>query len=133
MGEVFQLAINTKTGKSGVETALTILHAGGKFCGGGYKVSGGLHGVGVSVVNALSNRLVVMIHQNGKTFRQEYAKGVPTAPLKAIGTSNNTGTEITFYPDDSIFETVNFNYETIIDRLRHQAYLTKGVRTINKR
>jgi DNA gyrase subunit B len=95
---------NTKTGKSGVETALTILHAGGKFGGGGYKVSGGLHGVGVSVVNALSSRLVVTVYQEGKIFQQEYALGVPQTELKAIGKSERTGTEITFYPDASIFE-----------------------------
>lgn len=120
---------HTGTGKSGVETALTILHAGGKFGGGGYKVSGGLHGVGVSVVNALSTRLVVNVYQNGKEYQQEYAIGIPQTPLKVVGKSNRTGTQITFYPDASIFETVKFNYDTIIDRLRHQAYLTKGIRT----
>ncbi|MGH7238037.1 MAG: ATP-binding protein, partial [Candidatus Saccharimonadales bacterium] len=120
---------NTKTGKSGVETALTILHAGGKFGGGGYKVSGGLHGVGVSVVNALAKRLIVTVYQNGKTFRQEYAFGAPTTKLEIIGQSDRTGTQVTFYPDDTIFETCEFNYDTILDRLRHQAYLTKGVRT----
>ena len=118
-----------KTGKTGVEVALTILHAGGKFGGGGYKVSGGLHGVGVSVVNALSNKLIVSVYQNGKIFRQEYAKGVPQTKLEIVGTTNKNGTEITFYPDDTIFEAITFNYDTIIDRLRHQAYLTKGVRT----
>jgi DNA gyrase subunit B len=117
------------TGKSGVETALTILHAGGKFGGGGYKVSGGLHGVGVSVVNALSTRLIVTVYQNGKMYRQEYAIGVPQGELKVVGKSDKTGTEITFYPDASIFETTKFDYETILDRLRHQAYLTKGIRT----
>ncbi len=120
---------NSKTGKSSVETALTILHAGGKFGGGGYKVSGGLHGVGVSVVNALSTKLTVVVHQNGKTFQQEYERGIPKTGLVAVGKTDQTGTEITFYPDDTIFETVNFNYDTILDRLRHQAYLTKGVRT----
>ena len=118
-----------KTGKSGVETALTILHAGGKFGGGGYKVSGGLHGVGVSVVNALSTRLIVKVYQEGKIFEQEYALGVPTTELKVVGKSDRVGTEITFYPDVGIFESTEFNYETILDRLRHQAYLTKGVRT----
>jgi len=118
-----------KTGKSGVETALTILHAGGKFGGGGYKVSGGLHGVGVSVVNALSTRLIATVYQNGNVYRQEYALGVPQTELKVIGKSDRTGTEITFYPDNSILETVVFNYDTILDRLRHTAYLTKGVRT----
>ncbi|HEY1835198.1 MAG TPA: DNA topoisomerase (ATP-hydrolyzing) subunit B [Candidatus Saccharimonadales bacterium] len=120
---------NTKTGKSGVEMALTILHAGGKFGGGGYKVSGGLHGVGVSVVNALSTRLIATIYQNGKIFRQEYALGIPQTELKTIGKTDRTGTEITFYADGSILEDPKFSYETILDRLRHQAYLTKGIRT----
>lgn len=121
--------IHPKTGKSTVETVLTVLHAGGKFGGGGYKVSGGLHGVGVSVVNALSTRLVVTVHGDGKVFQQEYATGVPQGDLKVVGKSDRTGTEIIFYPDGSIFETTKFSYETILDRLRHQAYLTKGVRT----
>jgi DNA gyrase subunit B len=120
---------HAKTGKSGVETALTILHAGGKFGGGGYKVSGGLHGVGVSVVNALSRSLIATIYQNGKIYQQEYAFGAPQTELKTIGQSDRTGTEITFYPDGSILETVVFDYETILDRLRHAAYLTKGTRT----
>jgi DNA gyrase subunit B len=121
--------IHPKTGKSTVETVLTVLHAGGKFGGGGYKVSGGLHGVGSSVVNALSTRLLVRIFREGKEFFQEYETGVPKADLKVVGKSNLTGTEITFYPDSTIFETTDFNYDTILDRLRHQAYLTKGVRT----
>lgn len=120
---------HAKTGKSGVETALTILHAGGKFGGGGYKVSGGLHGVGVSVVNALSSKLVVSVFQKGNTYRQEYALGVPKTSLEVVGKSDKTGTEITFYPDAGIFEMVDFDYDTILGRLRHQAYLTKGVRT----
>ncbi len=121
--------VHPKTGKSTVETVLTVLHAGGKFGSGGYKVSGGLHGVGVSVVNALSTRLVVKVHRDGKIYAQEYERGVPKADLKPDGKTDKTGTEITFYADDTIFESINFNYETIIDRLRHQAYLTKGVRT----
>ncbi|HEU4966931.1 MAG TPA: DNA topoisomerase (ATP-hydrolyzing) subunit B [Candidatus Saccharimonadales bacterium] len=120
---------NSKTGKSGVETALTILHAGGKFGGGGYKVSGGLHGVGVSVVNALSTKLIATIYQNGRIYRQEYALGVPQTDLKVVGKTDRTGTEITFYPDRSILEVTTFNYETILGRLRHAAYLTKGIRT----
>lgn len=128
-GRGIPTGVHTGTGKSGVETALTILHAGGKFGGGGYKVSGGLHGVGVSVVNALSTRLIVTVYQNSKIYRQEYAIGVPQGELKVVGKSNKTGTEITFYPDASIFETIKFDYETILDRLRHQAYLTKGIRT----
>jgi DNA gyrase subunit B len=118
-----------KTKKSGVETALTILHAGSKFGGGGYKVSGGLHGVGVSVVNALSERLTVTVYQNGNSYRQEYSRGVPQTKLEEVGKSDQTGTEITFYPDKTIFDDLEFDYDTILDRLRHQAYLTKGVRT----
>jgi DNA gyrase subunit B len=121
--------IHPKTGKSTVETVLTVLHAGGKFGGGGYKVSGGLHGVGSSVVNALSTNLTVRVHRGGKLFEQHYEIGAPKSDLKAIGKSDKTGTEITFYPDASIFETTAFNYDTILDRLRHAAYLTKGVRT----
>ncbi len=121
--------IHPKTGKSTVETVLTVLHAGGKFENQAYKVSGGLHGVGVSVVNALSTRLIVDVHQAGKLYRQEYERGVPKADLAVVGKTDKTGTEITFYPDDTIFETTKFNYDTILDRLRHQAYLTKGVKT----
>ncbi len=119
-----------KTGKSTVETVLTVLHAGGKFGGGGYKVSGGLHGVGVSVVNALSAKLIIRVYRDGKAFEQTYALGAPINELKVTGKSDQTGTDITFYPDPSIFkETTTFSYETIIDRLRHAAYLTKGIRT----
>jgi DNA gyrase subunit B len=118
-----------KTGKSGVETALTILHSGSKFGGGGYKVSGGLHGVGVSVVNALSSRLIAKVYQNGNVYQQEYALGIPQTELKIVGKSDLSGTEITFYPDSSIFETTEFSYETILDHLRHSAYLTKDVLT----
>jgi DNA gyrase subunit B len=121
--------IHPKTGKSTVETVLTVLHAGGKFGGGGYKVSGGLHGVGSSVVNALSNKLIVTVDLNGKRFQQVYEKGVPQADLKVIGKSTGSGTTIEFYPDDTIFETTRFSYDTILDRLRHSAYLTKGIRT----
>lgn len=121
--------IHPKTGKSTVETVLTVLHAGGKFGGGGYKVSGGLHGVGVSVVNGLSEKLNVTVFRDGKIFEQEYAKGAPLADLKQTGKTDKTGTEITFYADTSIFESVEFNYETILDRLRHAAYLTKGIHT----
>lgn len=120
---------HAKTGKSGVETALTILHAGGKFGGGGYKVSGGLHGVGVSVVNALSKKLTVTVYQKGSIYRQEYERGVPKTKLEVVGKTDRTGTEITFYADDAIFQSVEFDYTTVLDRLRHQAYLTKGIRT----
>ncbi|HSH56077.1 MAG TPA: DNA topoisomerase (ATP-hydrolyzing) subunit B [Candidatus Limnocylindrales bacterium] len=128
-GRGIPTGVHPKTGKSTVETVLTVLHAGGKFGDGGYKVSGGLHGVGVSVVNALSEHLIVVVHRDGKIHRQEYEKGVPKGPLKTIGKTGQTGTEITFYPDFTIMERNKFNYETILDRLRHAAYLTKGIRT----
>jgi DNA gyrase subunit B len=121
--------IHPKTKKSTVETVLTVLHAGGKFGGGGYKVSGGLHGVGSSVVNALSKNLHVTVYRDGQIHEQDYAGGVPQGDLKATGKTDKTGTEITFYPDDTIFETVDFNYDAILDRLRHAAYLTKGIHT----
>ena len=119
-----------KTGKSTLETVLTILHAGGKFGGGGYKVSSGLHGVGSSVVNALSTRMIAEVRKNGKIYRQEYATGVPQTELEVIGKSDDSGTTITFYPDPTIFkETVNFDYKWVVNYLRHQAYLTKGIHT----
>lgn len=117
-----------KTGKSALETVMTILHAGGKFGDGGYKVSGGLHGVGVSVVNALSTDVKAEVHRNGKAYVQNYKIGVPQGPIKVVGSAEDTGTTITFYPDVSIFETVEFEYEWVIDYLRHQAYLTKGIK-----
>ncbi|CAN5199396.1 DNA topoisomerase (ATP-hydrolyzing) subunit B [soil metagenome] len=128
-GRGIPVDIHPKTGKSTVETVLTVLHAGGKFGDGGYKVSGGLHGVGSSVVNALSSKLIVDVHLNGKIHHQVYERGVPKTDLKPIGKTDHTGTEITFYPDDTIFQVIEFNYTTILDRLRHAAYLTKGIRT----
>jgi DNA gyrase subunit B len=117
-----------KTGKSTLETVLTVLHAGGKFGNGGYKVSSGLHGVGSSVVNALSIKLVAEVRKDGKLYRQEYAKGVPQGEVAVVGKSTQTGTTITFYPDDTIFkEMIPFDYEWVVNYLRHQAYLTKGV------
>ncbi len=121
--------IHPKTGKSTVETVLTVLHAGGKFGSGGYKVSGGLHGVGVSVVNALSTKFLVTVYRDGKIWEQEYERGAPKSDLKTTGTTDKTGTQITFYPDETIFQEISFSYETILDRLRHAAYLTKGLRT----
>jgi DNA gyrase subunit B len=119
---------HAKTGKSALETVLTVLHAGGKFGNGGYKVSSGLHGVGSSVVNALSNKLIAEVRKDGKLYRQEYARGVPQAEIAVVGKSTRTGTTITFYPDDSIFkETIEFDYEWVVNYLRHQAYLTKGI------
>ena len=118
-----------KTGLSSLETVLTVLHAGGKFGGGGYKVSSGLHGVGSSVVNALSTKLVAEVVKNGDLYRIEFARGASLAPLKKVGkTDRPTGTTITFYPDDTIFkETIEFDYKWVVNYLRHQAYLTKGI------
>lgn len=118
-----------KTGLSTLETVLTVLHAGGKFGGGGYKVSSGLHGVGSSVVNALSTKLIAEVVQKGELYRIEFAQGASLAPLKKVGkTDRPTGTTITFYPDPTIFkETVEFDYKWVVDYLRHQAYLTKGI------
>jgi DNA gyrase subunit B len=117
------------TGKSALETVLTVLHAGGKFGGGGYKVSGGLHGVGVSVVNALSTRLLAEVRRDGKLYRQEYIGGVPQTEVKVVGKydTGGTGTTITFWPEEKIFETTEFSYDEILEYLRRQAYLTKGV------
>lgn len=118
-----------KTGKSALETVLTVLHAGGKFGGGGYKVSSGLHGVGVSVVNALSTKLKAEIHKDGYVYTQEYERGVPQSEIKKGAATKDSGTIVTFYPDDTIFETVELEYEWVVDYLRHQAYLTKGLKT----
>jgi DNA gyrase subunit B len=122
---------HAKTGKSTLETVLTVLHAGGKFGGGGYKVSSGLHGVGSSVVNALSTKLIAEVVKNGELYRLEFKTGVPVGSLKKLGkTDRQQGTSITFYPDPTIFkETVEFDYKWVVNYLRHQAYLTKGVRT----
>ena len=119
-----------KTGKSTLETVLTVLHAGGKFGGGGYKVSSGLHGVGSSVVNALSDRLHAEVSKDGKVYVQDYERGVPVNEVKEIGKTNGSGTSITFYPDATIFETIEFDYEWVLDYLRHQAYLTKGIHAV---
>lgn len=117
-----------KTGKSALETVLTVLHAGGKFGSGGYKVSSGLHGVGSSVVNALSTKLIAEVRRDGKKYRQEYEIGVPKTDIKIVGEATDTGTTISFYPDPTIFkETTKFDYSWLVDYLRHQAYLTKGI------
>lgn len=128
-GRGIPVDIHPKTGKSALETVLTVLHAGGKFGGGGYKVSSGLHGVGSSVVNALSNRLIAEVVRDGQLYNIEFEKGVSKSPLKKVGKTNRSnGTSITFYPDPTIFkETVTFDYKWVVNYLRHQAYLTKGV------
>lgn len=120
-----------KTGKSALETVLTVLHAGGKFGGdeSGYKVSGGLHGVGVSVVNALSSHLKARVYKDGTIYEQTFSYGTPHGDVQKVGQTDETGTEITFYPDADMFETTEVDYDTVLDRLRHQAYLTKSVWT----
>ncbi len=124
--------INTKTGKPAVEVVFTVLHAGGKFGGGGYKVSGGLHGVGASVVNALSKWLEVKVCRDGKIHWQRYEYGKVVEPLKIIGNCDNsfTGTEVTFLPDDTIFEETEYDYKTLEIRLRETAFLTKNLRIV---
>ncbi len=132
-GRGIPVGINHKAGIPAVEVVFTILHAGGKFGGGGYKVSGGLHGVGASVVNALSNWLEVEICQDGKVYKQRYEKGHVCYPLKEIGTcpAEKTGTKVTFMPDETIFtETTEFEFDVLKIRLREMAFLTKGLRII---
>ncbi len=124
------IEIHPKTGKSGLETVMTVLHAGGKFGGGGYKVASGLHGVGVSAVNALSAWLWVEVHRNGKRYRQEYERGVPTTPVTEIGETHKSGTVTRFLADKQIFETLDYNFDTLTQRFREMAYLTKGLKII---
>ena len=129
-GSGIPVDIHPQTGKSTVETVLTILHAGGKFDNSAYKVSGGLHGVGVSVVNALSNKLVATVKRNGKIYRQEFSKGHRKSDLEVIGETkkDDTGTTIYFEPDDTIFETVEFSDEVLSKRFREMAFLNKGIK-----
>ncbi|MDE6472586.1 MAG: DNA topoisomerase (ATP-hydrolyzing) subunit B [Clostridia bacterium] len=127
-GRGIPTGIIPKEGKSAVEVVLTKLHAGGKFGGGGYKFSGGLHGVGVSCVNALSEWLDVEVAQNGKLHKMTFNRGVAQRPLAVVGNTNNRGTTITFYPDRDIFETTDFNYATLKHRIQELAYLNKGLR-----
>ena len=131
-GRGIPVDIHPKEKVSSVQVVLTKLHAGGKFGGGGYKVSGGLHGVGLSVVNALSEWLEVEVYKNGKIYRQKYNRGVPMRALAEVGTTDKTGTKVTFFPDDEIFETIEFSYELIRTRLREVAYLNKGVKIMLK-
>ena len=129
-GRGIPVETHPKTGKSTLETVLTVLHAGGKFGGGGYKVSGGLHGVGISVVNALSKWLVADVYRNGKIYRQTYEKGITTSPLEVVGESHHTGTIINIMPDETIFDEIEFKYETLEHRLRELSFLNKGVKIV---
>ena len=129
-GRGIPVGIHPQQGIPTVEVVLTILHAGGKFGGGGYKVSGGLHGVGSSVVNALSESLEVEVSNGEHVYYQSYERGKPTCKLKVIGDTTKTGTKITFKPDPEIFETVVFEHEVLLKRLREQAFLNKGVKII---
>jgi DNA gyrase subunit B len=131
-GRGIPVDIHPKVGLPAVQVALTMLHAGGKFGGGGYKVSGGLHGVGVSVVNALSQWLEVEVRRNDRVYLQKYERGVPVTDLKIIGKSKSTGTKITFKPDYEIFEELVFNHETLSHRLRELSFLNMGIKIILK-
>jgi len=129
-GRGIPVGIHPQQGIPTVEVVLTILHAGGKFGGGGYKVSGGLHGVGSSVVNALSEKLEVEVSDGEHIHYQSYERGKPTCQLKVIGDTDKTGTKITFMPDAEIFETLDFEYDVLLKRLREQAFLNRGVKII---
>ncbi|CCQ96924.1 DNA gyrase (subunit B) [[Clostridium] ultunense Esp] len=126
-GSGIPVEIHPQTGKSTVETVLTILHAGGKFNNSAYKVSGGLHGVGVSVVNALSEWLIAKVKRDGKEYMQKFERGVPVSELQIVGEAKTTGTLINFKPDKEIFDEVDFNFETLEYRLREMAFLNKGI------
>ncbi len=127
-GQGIPIDIHPQKGIPGVEVVFTILHAGGKFGGGGYKVSGGLHGVGASVVNALSERLVVTIYTDGKEYEQTYERGKALAPLKQVGKTDKRGTLVYFKPDHRIFEDMVYDYDTLKQRLQEMAFLTKGLK-----
>lgn len=126
-GRGIPTGMHEKLKKSALEVVMTVLHAGGKFDKNTYKVSGGLHGVGVSCVNALSEYVRVEVHREGKIFEQEYSKGIPLGPVKEIGTSNDTGTQVTFRPDPTIFETTEYNIGTLTSRIRELSFLNKGL------
>ena len=127
-GRGIPVDIQPQTGKPALEVVFTILHAGGKFGGGGYKVSGGLHGVGASVVNALSEWLEVQVHKNGQVYEMKFSRGKITQEMKIVGQTNHTGTTVTFKPDPEMFETLEYQYETLHTRMREEAFLNAGLR-----
>jgi DNA gyrase subunit B len=131
-GRGIPVDIHPKEKRSALEVVLTVLHAGGKFGGDGYKVSGGLHGVGVSVVNALSKKLEVWVKRDGKVYYQQYHKGIPEEPVKMVGETEDSGTVIRFYPDPEIFEVCEFSFDYLTHRFRELAFLNKGIKIIVK-
>ncbi|NLN49217.1 MAG: DNA topoisomerase (ATP-hydrolyzing) subunit B [Clostridiales bacterium] len=131
-GRGFPVGMHPKLKKPAVEVALTVLHAGSKFGGGGYKVSGGLHGVGVSVVNALSERLEVEVKRDGNIYMQKYERGIPVTELKVIGQTKATGTKVTFKPDTKVFDELEYSFETLEHRIRELAFLNRGIKLILK-
>ena len=127
-GRGIPVDIQPQTGRPALEVVFTILHAGGKFGGGGYKVSGGLHGVGASVVNALSEWLEVQVHKNGQIYEMKFARGKITQEMTIVGKTDHSGTTVTFKPDPEMFDTVEYNYETLHTRMREEAFLNAGLR-----
>ena len=126
-GRGIPVDMHEKEHRSALEVVMTVLHAGGKFNKNSYKVSGGLHGVGVSCVNALSDHMIVNVYRDGKVYQQEYSKGKPLYAVKEIGTTDKRGTKVTFHPDDTIFTVTEYKYETLLERMRELAYLNKGI------
>ena len=126
-GRGIPVDIQAQTGKPALEVVFTVLHAGGKFGGGGYKVSGGLHGVGASVVNALSEWLRVRVHKNGNIYEMKFARGAITQPMRIVGTTDRTGTEVTFQPDPEMFDSLVYDYEILRNRMREEAFLNAGL------
>ena len=126
-GRGIPVGIQKQTGKSALEVVMTVLHAGGKFGDGGYKVASGLHGVGVSAVNALSEWVVVEVRRDGRLYRQSYKQGIPDGPVEDVGKAKGTGTKTTFFPDSTIFQSLDYRFETLLQRFREMAFLTRGL------